>query len=121
MAPHTSNKYKLYALAVHKIFTRNNSETSNAYTYIKYNIKKNYGKIDTKAFQARYHNQAIQDMYINNSNKILETFSYRNERSIKFEVFNSKFQNEVNILDIYSCTMHNKDVVDLLWKKMNNT
>ena len=39
---------------------------------------------------------------------------------MKFEVFNIKFQNEVKILDRYGRTMHNKDVVDLLWKKLNN-
>ena len=59
-------------------------------------------------------------MYINEAKKTLETIYYRNERSMKFEVFNSKFQNAVNILDSYSCTMQNKDVVYLLWKKFNN-
>ena len=39
---------------------------------------------------------------------------------MKFEVFNIKFQNEVNILGSYGRTMHNKDVVDLLWTKLNN-
>ena len=39
---------------------------------------------------------------------------------MKFEVFNSKFQNAVKILDRYGCTMHNEDVVDLLWNKLNN-
>ena len=39
---------------------------------------------------------------------------------MKFEIFNRKFQNEVNILDSYGRTMHNEDVVDLLWKKLNN-
>ena len=39
---------------------------------------------------------------------------------MKFEVFNSKFQNSVKILDSYGCTMHNKDVVDLLWTKLKN-
>ena len=39
---------------------------------------------------------------------------------MRFEVFNSKFQNEVNILESYGHTMHNEYVVDLLWKKLNN-
>ena len=62
----------------------------------------------------------MQDMYINEAKKTLDTLSYRNGRATKFEVFNSKFQNAVNILDRYGCTMHNEDVVDLLWKKLNN-
>ena len=62
----------------------------------------------------------MQDMYINEAKKTLETLSYRNERAMKFDVYNRKFQNSVNILDSYGHTMHNKDVVDLLWKKLNN-
>ena len=62
----------------------------------------------------------MQDIYINEAKKALETLSYKNERAMKFEVFNSKFKNAVNILDSYGRTMHNKDVVDLLWKKLNN-
>ena len=62
----------------------------------------------------------MQDRYINKTKKTFETISYRNEIAMKFEVFNSKFQNEVNILDSYGHTMHSEDVVDLLWKKLNN-
>ena len=49
-------------------------------------------------------------MYINETKK----------RAMKFGVFNSKFQNMVNILDSYGRTMHNEDFVDLLWTKLNN-
>ena len=63
----------------------------------------------------------MQDMYINEAKTMLKTLSYRNERSVKFEVFNSKFQNAINILDSYGRTVHNKDVVDLLWTKLNNS
>ena len=59
-------------------------------------------------------------MYINEARKSLETLYYRNGRAMKLEVFNRSFQNSVNILDSYGCTMHNKDVIDLLWKKLNN-
>ena len=114
VAPHTGNKYKLDALVVHNIITHNILETSHAFTCIKPKIKKNNGRIDIEELRARYNNPAIQEMYINEAKKTLETLSYRNERSMKFEVFNSKFQNAVNILDSYSCTMHTKDVLDLL-------
>ena len=55
----------------------------------------------------------MQDMYINEAKKMFKILSYRNERAMKFEVFNRKFQNEVNILDIYGCTIHNEDVVEM--------
>ena len=60
-------------------------------------------------------------MYINEAKKISETLFYGNEKAIKFKVFNSKFQNLVNILYSYDFTMHNKDIVYLLWTKFNNT
>ena len=90
-APHTGNEYKLDALAVHNIITRNISETSHAYTYIKPKIKKQNGLIDIETLQARYHNPEMQDMYINEAKKKLENIYYRNEKAIKFEVLNSNF------------------------------
>ena len=110
-APHTRNKYKLDALAVHKIITRNILETSHAYTYIKLKIKKNNGRIDIKALRSRYHNPEMQYIYINEAKKTLDTPSYRNGRAMKSEVFNSKFHHSVHILDSYGRTIHNKDVV----------
>ena len=77
-APHTDNKYKLDVLALHNIITLNITETYHAYTYIKPKIKKNNGWIDIEALQARYHNPAMQDMYINEARKTLETLSYKN-------------------------------------------
>ena len=62
----------------------------------------------------------MQYMYINEDNKTLETLSYSNKRAMEFEVFNSNFQNAVNILDSYIRTMHNEYVVDLLWTKLIN-
>ena len=63
---------------MHNIITRNISETSHAYTHIKTKIKKNNGQIRIKALLARYHNQEMQDMYINKAKKKLETLYYRN-------------------------------------------
>ena len=88
--------------------------------YIIPKIKKINGGIDIKSIQDRYHNPEILDMYINKAKKKFENLSYRNERAMKFEVFNNKFQNTVIILDSYGRTMHNEDVVDLLWAKFNN-
>ena len=95
-APHTGNKYKLDPLAVHSIITRNISENSHAYMYTKSNIN-------------------VRHVELNKAKKTLGTLYYNNERAMKFEVFTSKFQNEVNILDSHGLTMHNKDIIDLLW------
>ena len=62
----------------------------------------------------------MQDIYINKARKKMETLFNSNERVMKFNVFNGKFQNAFNILDSYGRTMHNKDVVHLLWKKLYN-
>ena len=40
---------------------------------------------------------------------------------MKLEVFNSKFQNSVKKIDRYGRTMHNREDIDLLWKKINNS
>ena len=47
-APHTGNKYKLDALAMHNIITHNISETSHAYTYIKPKIKEKMAELILK-------------------------------------------------------------------------
>ena len=47
-ASQTGNKYKLDALVVHNIITRNISETSQAQTYIKPKIKKKMAKLILK-------------------------------------------------------------------------
>ena len=81
-APNTGNEYKLDALAAHNIITRNISENSHAYTYIKPKINKKNGRIYIKALQDRYHNPEMQDMYIDEAKKTLDILSYRNERAI---------------------------------------
>ena len=115
-APHTGNKYKLDTLAVHNIITRNISENSHAYTYIKPKINSNNGQINIESLRVKYHNPSMKDMYISKAKKMLDALSYRNEWAMKFEVLNSKFQNTVKFLGSYDHTMHSKDVVDLLWK-----
>ena len=76
------------------------------------------GRINIKALRARYHKQAMQDMYINEARKTLD-------RAIKFEVFNSKFQNSVNILDSYGYMFNVKRLqykiaTDIMHAKLNS-
>jgi len=119
-APHSGNKYTMDKLAVHNIITRNISETSHAYTYIKPSIRKNDGRTDMVALKARYQNPAMQDMYINEAKKTIETIAYKNERAMKFEIFSGKLQNAVNVLETYGRGMHNEDIVDMLWTKLQS-
>ena len=63
---------------MHNIITRNILETYHAYMCIKPNNKKKNVQIYIKALQARYHSPEMQDMYINEAKKMLETLSYRN-------------------------------------------
>ena len=51
--PRTGNKYKLDALVVHNITTRNMTETSRAYTYIKPKIKKKMADLISKHSKLR--------------------------------------------------------------------
>ena len=64
-APCTGNRYLMENLAVHNIITRIISETSQAYTYIKLKIKNNDRRFNMEVLKYRFHNTAMQDMYIN--------------------------------------------------------
>ena len=117
-APHTGNRYMMNKLVVHNIIMCNNSETLHAYTYIKTRIRKNNGLVYMGALKARYQNQAMQYMYINEAKKALENISYKKKRAIKLEIFSGKFQNALNILETYGHIMNNEDIVDMMWPKL---
>ena len=70
-APHAGNKYRLDTLAVHGVILRNIAESSDAYTYVKMNIRLDDGRVDIKELRARYENPAMQDMHINKAKKTL--------------------------------------------------
>lgn len=119
-APHTGAKFKTDALTVHNIITRNISEASDAYTYIKPRIKKNNGRLDIIALKERYENKAMHETCINEAKKVLQTITYRNERAMKFEKFVANFQKAIDDLERYGRGMHDADIVDMIWPKMCN-
>ena len=90
-APHAGNTCRLDTLAVHGAILCNISESSDAYTYVKTNIRLDDGRIDIKALRARYENPAMQDMHINEAKKTLANIPYRNERAMTFEKFVATF------------------------------
>ena len=91
-APHAGNTYRLDALAVHGVILRNIAEYSDAYTYVKTNIRQDGGRVDITVLRARYENAAMQDMHINEEKKTLANISYRNEQAMTFEKFVATFQ-----------------------------
>ena len=93
---------------------------SQSYTYIKPNIRKNDGRVNTEPLKYRYYNPDIQDMYINESKQTLDNISYKSERAMKFEIFSGKFQNAVNVLETYGHGMHNEDIVYMMWIKLQS-
>ena len=52
-APHAGNIYRLDTLSVHGVILRNIAENSDAYTYVKTNIRLDDGRVDIKALKAR--------------------------------------------------------------------
>ena len=119
-APHAGNTYRLHSLAAHVVILRNIAEYSDAYTYVKTNIRQDDGKVDITALRAIYENVAKQDMHINEAKKTLLNTTYRNEGDITFEKFVATFQKAIDDLEMYECGMHNGDIVDLFWTKMGN-
>ena len=67
----TGNTYRLDALAVHGVILRNIASSSDAYTYVRTNIRRDDGRVDITALRARYENAAMQDMNINEVKKTL--------------------------------------------------
>ena len=58
-------------MAVHGVILRNIAESSDAYTYVKTNIRLDYGRVGIKELRARYENSEMQDMHINEAKKTL--------------------------------------------------
>ena len=79
-APHAGNTYRMNTLAVHRVILRNIAESSDAYTYVKTNIRLDDGRVDIKALRVRYENPAMQDMHINEAKKTLSNIAYHKER-----------------------------------------
>lgn len=119
-APHTGQAFTQDVLTVHNIVLRNIADGSDAFTYVKPHLKKKNGRTDVQALQGRYENPAMQEQYVNEAKRTLETLTYRNERAMTFEKFVAKFVKAVDELDKRHRGMHNADIVEMIWKKMTN-
>ena len=56
-----------------------------AFTYVKPYIKKEDGRTDIKALLSRYGNVAMQEQYVSETNRTIDTIQYRNERAMTFK------------------------------------
>ena len=89
--PLTKRLYKQDNLTLHNIILRNIADASDAFTYVKPYIKKEDGRTDRKALRTRYENVAMQEQYVSEAKRTIETIQYRNERAMTFETFSSSW------------------------------
>ena len=76
--------------------------------------------MDVKELCKIYKNAAVQEQYINESNRTLECMTYRNDRAMEFDKFVAKFVEAFDNLEKHERSMHNDDVVDIIFKNMTN-
>ena len=98
-APHKGNAYLQDKLTVHNIILRNIADVSDAFTYVKPYLKKDNEKWDIQDLRGWYKNAAMQEKYINEAKRTMETLTNRNKRELKFEKFVAKFVKAVDKLD----------------------
>ena len=75
--PFTGRLYKQYKLTVHIIIFRYIADASYAFTYVKPYIKKDNGRDNIKELRSRYENVAMQEQYISEAKRTIETLQYR--------------------------------------------
>ena len=88
--PLTGRLYKQDNLTVQNIILCNIFDTLYAFTYVKPYIKKDDGRTDIKSLRSMYENVAMQEQYVSEAKRTIETIHYWNERAITFETFVSK-------------------------------
>ena len=114
-------EYDIDAKTVHKIILQNVNEDSDAYTYIKTLLRHRNGRRDIQALRDRYQSDATKQAIINGAKSTLETLRYKSERSFSFERFSSKLQKAYDELEEHGREVHNGDIVDSLWDRIQTT
>ena len=112
--PLTGELYKQDNLTVHNIILHNIADTSDAFTYVNPYIKKNDGRTDIKALRSRYENVAMQEKYVSEANRTIDTMQCRNEIAMTFKKFVSKLVKSVYELEKRGRGMQNADVVGII-------
>ena len=73
------------------------------------------------ALRERYSSDATKQAIINAARSTLDTLRYKNERSFSFERFSAKMQKAYDDLESNGRAVHNGDIVDLLWEKIQDS
>ena len=89
--PLTGRLYKQDNLTVNNIILRNIADASDVFTYVKPYIKKDDGRAYIKALRSKYENVSMQEQYVSEAKRKIETIQYRNERAMTFETFSSSW------------------------------
>ena len=105
--------YKQDNHTLHNLIFRNIADASDAFTYVKPYIKKEDGRADIKSLRSRYENVAMQEHYVSEAKRTIETIQYINKQEITFETFVSKLVQAVSELEKLGRGIHNSDVVDI--------
>ena len=118
--PLTGRLHKQDNLTVHSIILCNIADTSYAFTYVKPYINKEKGIAEIKALRSRYENFAMQEQYVREAKRTIETTQYRNERARTSEKFVSKLVKAVDELEKRGRGMHTADIVEIIWQRVSN-
>lgn len=113
-------EYRSDCKLVHQIIIKNIADDSDAYTYIKPQLRHEDGRRDIIALRNRYSNNAVKQERINEANKTITSLVYKSERSLPFEKFSGKLQRAVDTLTECDRAPHNGDIVDSLWSRIQN-
>ena len=111
-------EFKVDARTVHQIILKNVHEDSDAYTYIKPLLRHQDGRRDHLALKDRYASEATKQALINAAKATLANLRYKSERSFSFEKFSSKLQKAYDDLELNGRPVHNSDIVDELWPRI---
>ena len=118
--PLTRILYNQDNLTVNNIILRNIADASDAFTYVKPYIKKDDGRTDIKALRSRYENVAMQEQYVSDAKRTIETIQYRNKISRTFEKFVRNLVKAVDELEKRGRGMHSADIVEIIWQRARN-
>ena len=69
----------------------------------------------------RYEHIATRQQRINEANKTLELLTYKNKCEMSLKKFSSKLQLAVDTLIDCDRLPHNRDILDMIWEKIQNT
>ena len=114
-APLTGRLYKQDNLTVHNIILSNIAYASDSFTYVKPYIKNDEGITDIKKLHSWYKKVDMQEQYVSEAKRTIETIQYRNKRAMTFENSVSELIKDVDESEIRGRGMHNAENFEIIW------